>query len=323
MEMKKINQYILLLFVVLLTSCYNEFSFNVEPADDKIVINGLINNLDTLAVTVTKSFSPGGDVVIDELENAQVSIFENDNYLGQMHYRKSESDVVGKFVADFIPIPGNSYRINVTDFLGESQALTSTPVANGVSNFSATLTNWGSDGWNKPRRYRFSVTLNDSEDVNYYFLRVYMKIYHKDTGIDEINDIALMNGEVLSSSIPEQTKYVYGGILFTDEGFNGQQHVIDGTATLQDTSLVVNSLTGVEVDPEDVIVDTGKLYLQLESLSRETYLFYKTHAKVVRIAKYSTNYNYQALTPVYSNVENGYGIFGGLYKNILVYSLDN
>lgn len=302
----------------ILASCYKEIEFNIQPGADKIVVNGLINNLDILSVTVTKSFPSTGDITVDEVKTANVSIYENGVFIENMKYRKYETDPVGKFMADFIPVPDKNYSIIVSDdIMGEVQANTSIPEPVGISDYSAELTDWGKDGWNRPRRYRFSFTLHDPKQKNYYFLRIFMKIYLKETGIDSTKVLTYMNGEVLSSSMPEQMKYVYGGLLFSDMAFNGSDHIISGTATLQDTSLVVNALTGVDAEPGDVIMDIDRLYLQLEVLSEETYRFYKSHGKVLRIVKYSSNYSYKELSPVFENIEDGLGIFGGLNRKII------
>jgi hypothetical protein len=71
-----------------------------------------------------------------------------------------------------------------------------------------------------------------------------------------------------------------------------------------------------------VIMDINKLYLHLEVLSEETYWFYKSHAKIIRNVKDPSDLRYKEHGPVFSNVDNGYGIFGGLSKEIQYVTLN-
>jgi hypothetical protein len=322
-------KYLLIIMAASLVSCFDDLEIDVKPETERIVVNGLINNLDTLSVTVTKSFPPGDDVVVDELENAVVSVYEDDIFRENLVYTKSENDPVGVFKSDFIPDIGHEYKVIVNDdTMGQADAVTYLPVPVKISGYFAQLTDWGSDGWNKPRRYRFSFTLNDPDEKNYYFLRIFMNIYKKETGIDTTKVFTRMNGEVLSSSMPEQTSYIFGGLLFTDEAFNGTAHTITGTATLQDTALICNAIEDWMLTEEEkqialldyekfLVMDIDRLYLQLEVLSEDTYLFYKSHAKAITVNKYSSDLVYKEITPVYGNVENGLGIFGGLKRKII------
>ncbi len=324
---------LIMLFTIGTTSCYKELIIDVENETDKIVMNGLVNNMDTLSVTITSSFATDGIVQIDELKNASVSVFENDIYIEDLVYNKNANDPVGRFSAGFIPKINQEYKITINDpVLGEAIAYTKIPKPVEVSEYEAKLVRWGGD-YNFPRRYRYSFKINDPETKNYYFIRFYMKIYLKEKGIESNEELTYMYGDVLSGSIPDQEKYVYGGLLFSDDGFNGTNFTITGSATLQDTSFICNAVDYWMLDMEEyeigcsefgnyVVMDINKLYLHLEVLSEETYLFYKSHAKIIRNVKDPSDLRYKEHGPVFSNVDNGYGIFGGLSKEIQYVTLN-
>lgn len=324
---------LIIIIAMCMTSCYKELIIDVDNETDKIVVNGLVNNIDTLSVTITRSFAPDGIVHINELENATVSVFKNDIFIEDLVYNKTANDPVGKFSANFIPEINNEYKITVNDLvLGEAEAYTKIPKPVEITEYEAKLVKWGGN-YNFPRRYRYSFKINDPDIKNYYFLKFYMKIYLKEKGIESNEVLTYMYGDVLSGSIPGQEKYIYGGLLFSDDGFNGTNYTISGTATLQDTTFICNAvdywmlgMEEFEIDCSEfgnyVVMDINKLFLHLEVLSEETYLFYKSHAKIIRNVKEASDLRYKEHGPVFSNVENGYGIFGGLSNVIQFVTLN-
>ncbi len=86
-----------------------------------------------------------------------------------------------------------------------------------------------------------------------------------------------------------------------DDYINGNSYRITGSATTYQKPF------GDFEDSGKLMRDTTALRIELHSLSQELYHFYISHAAVL----VNQNDIYSEPTPIYSNIENGLGLFGG------------
>ena len=287
-------------------SCENDFIIENEEYTNKIVVNSIFSNLDTLKAEVTKTFSPYKPIEVKELRNAKVSLFGNGQFIEELAYRKLPEDTIGKFISTTVPQQGVAYSIEVTDpELGTATAASSIPGPFEVSDLSAVWTKWGEYN-STSMRYNFKFTLHDRETTDYYYLTIAFPVIKKDEDTGEWKFYAYQYCEIQTGDLPLHQLYLRNGLIFEDRGFNGTEHVISGSATTYKYPF-----GDFEVDwPADtnkIKVDSLHLHINVYKLSKELYTFYSSHATALK----NENNVYSEPTPIYSNIENGVGVFGG------------
>jgi len=117
--------------------------------------------------------------------------------------------------------------------------------------------------------------------------------------------------EIPEGALPTSQRYLNNGYLFKDDGLAGNSVVIAGIA--KSGIPVLSSLSfGPEIreDLKEILLDTSELYIHLETLSEDAYKFHTSNAvplQAENIGLLNTTEN------VYGNVENGLGLFAGVY----------
>ena len=300
------KQALSLIFTMLLVSCENILIIETDNSINKIVVNSVFNNIDTLKVEVTKSFAPNGNINVQELSNAKVSLYKNGQFVELLTYRKTFDDFLGKFVSTTIPEPEQSYSIEVNDpELGIATSSSSIPTEFDVTDLSAVKIQWGEDNLTS-MRFNFKFTLDDAESTDYYYLTMAFPVLKKDENNGEWYFYAFQYCEIETGDLPLHQLYLKNGLLFEDKAFNGTKHVVSGSATTYQQPFGDFDFEW-PADPDKIKVDSLHLHINVYRLSKELYTFYSSHATVLK----NENNVYSEPTPVYSNVENGTGIFGG------------
>ncbi|MFK7772214.1 MAG: DUF4249 domain-containing protein [Saprospiraceae bacterium] len=294
---------VLMFFLLLLNSCTREFTLDTETTKSQIVVNSLVTNKNNMEVTVTQSFPVSGDVELNELVDAQVSIFKEDVYLEDLTYSKSAEDVIGKFSTSFITEPTKKYRIEVShpDF-DEVQATTYVPQGVDIANAAAKFV--GGNAFN------FSFDLRDSEVTDYYYLKMYFRGYVIDTLTQTRNYLINERIEIPVTAVPDGQRYLDNGYIFKDDTFGGNENTIAGVAKY---SRIPNEAH------EEIITDSSSLFIQLETLTEDAYKYYKSNATYLNLFTVDI---FGEATTLYGNVENGLGIFAGVYVSEVEVSVE-
>lgn len=295
------NIAILFIFSLLCQSCYKELKLDLSKEENKIVINGLFNNTQPLSATVTKSFIFYEDVQIEELVDAEVAIYENGLFKENMVYQKTPEMDIGEFTASFFPKAGAAYRIEATVNEMPTADATGT-IPTGVDIANEKVQYGGSNA------YAFSFTLNDPAEKNYYYLKMF---FH---GIDTLTQERVDSGpfvvEIPESAVPNAQQYLHNGYIFKDDGLAGQKITISGIAKAGNPKKSRTPGFDEENDPlKHVVLDTSTLYIHLQTVSEDAYKFYSSHAVAIQ----NDSGLLTESTPVYGNVENGLGLFSGIY----------
>ncbi len=285
-------------------SCYKELKLDLSEEANQIVLNGLFNNTEPLSATVTKSFIFYEDVKIEALENAEVVIYENEVFKENMVYQKTPDLDIGEFTASFYPKTGANYRIEASaNGLTTASAIGKMPAGVDLSNTSV---QYGGDN-----AYAFSFTLNDLAEKNYYYLKMFFNGYELDSLTQERIDRGPFVVEIPESAIPNKAqRYVRNGFIFKDDGLNGQAITISGIAKSGEAYLSAATFPGEsKAHLTNVILDTSKLYIHLQTLSEDAYKFYSSNAGPIQN---DSDFLSESST-VYGNVEDGLGLFSGIY----------
>ena len=294
------------ILVASIFACEKDLTIEMDESDQLIIINSVFNPEDIFRIEVTKSFSPFGSSQVEELKDAKVSLLENGSFLEELTYASDAGETIGSFASTIIPSKNKIYQIEVEDpKLGKAQASSIIPDKVNVDNVLIEWTRWGKNNLTSVR-YLFSFELNDQQQENYYFLTMSSPIYKLNSETDEYEFHANQYMEIKTGDLPEHQLYVRNGLLFRDENFDGNTYQIVGSATTYLQPFGDFDQAG------DLMRDTSVLQIQLHSLSEELYNFYSSHSTVLL----NQNDIYSEPAPIYTNVENGLGTFGG--ENITV-----
>ncbi len=300
--------FVCVVFASALLSCEKEFVIKTEDIKNLMVVNAIFNNQESFEVEVTKSFSPYGELEVKELTNSRVSLLANGVFIEDLVYSKLPDDNLGKFCSISIPEVGEKYTIEVNN-PDYKMANSKSTIPEGV-NFSSenvSWTKWGEDNITSVR-YNFSFTLEDPDDNNYYYLTMSFPVNKLNEETGQYEFYAFQYAEILTSDLPGHQLYLRNGLLFKDNIFNKADYAISGTATTYQYAFGDYIFPGDgDVDEENLKVDFSKLYISLHHLSKELFNFYSSHATKLK----NDNNLFAEPTLIYSNIENGLGIFGG------------
>ncbi|MBI2968605.1 MAG: DUF4249 domain-containing protein [Bacteroidetes bacterium] len=288
--MTTINISILYLLAVTIIISACEMVVDIDMPDHKpvLVINSLFNSDSIFRVAVSHSIGIQEDASdITNIENATIEILENNISLGSLSWLP-----IGFYTNPLIKITaGASYEIRVS--AGDYPAVTSTntiPLAKMI--IIKQVKDSVKIGEAQMEQYVTEVTIeipDQAAEVNFYAIQ----IYAEDTFYSSWDDSVWVNSYFLNLSTRDpvlgQTEEYTQMLKFSDELFNGKNY----SAIFYFEETDKNSIDSV--------------FLYFYSLSSSYYyysvtkdLYYRTH-----------NNPFSEPVQVYTNIENGLGIFAG------------
>ncbi|GAA4832634.1 DUF4249 family protein [Algivirga pacifica] len=98
---------LLLLPIVLLYGCSEPIAFEVDH-NEEIIVNGMICPDSSISIHLSKSIPPTAATAFPNVDNAQITVFENNTEIGTTAYRGS-----GYYQLDYLPKVNHTYRIEV------------------------------------------------------------------------------------------------------------------------------------------------------------------------------------------------------------------
>ena len=303
--MKKLNL-IIIIIVIFFSSCTKEIDFTVSEEEKRIVLNGLINPDSIIKINISKSLGVlEEDSIVHFISNAEVKLFEDALFVENLKH-----DSMGYYNSTTYPKIGKKYKI-VVSVSGLETAWAETiipiPVEMTVIEQFVEITDTSFHDTLYKMVYAdviFSFTDPVAEE-NYYSFNFYSVIsnihistvghYNEDT--DEYFEYEYLNysekkmqrlwGDTDNEMIYRNS--VSGANLsqiFHDKIINGQQQVFEYYVYYNTFELET-------------------IYLSFATVSKELYNYYDSE-----ILYYNSEYNpFAEPVNVYSNVENGYGIF--------------
>jgi hypothetical protein len=294
----------IILTVVILSSCTKEIPFSDEAKKSQLVINSLFSNDSVWSVNVSKSVSvldDGGEYGMGHrpVENASVNVFNKSNEkVASLSYTED-----GEYTdLSSFPEANQEYRIEVSAPNFKSVTATNTlPTPVPITSIDTT-TFIDQYGYNA-----IQVTLNFDDPVeasNYYLIEMivydnYDYMYEED-GIEKDNQkygykVAMRtndpNVENVNKFNSDGFENTYEYLMIKDHNFNGQSYSLTFTSTIWSME------PGMETTGEIRLLNTSEAFLNYR-ISYERYLR-------------SNGNPFAQPTQVYSNVENGIGIFAG------------
>ncbi|SHM18681.1 DUF4249 domain-containing protein [Chitinophaga sp. CF418] len=288
--MRPFSFYAILLAIVM-TACEKESRIPIPYDGDKLVLNSLIqpDSLIYIRVTKSKPVKEYGNLRFPEVPGAAVVIQEDGRTLPTPEWRVINGK--GYYVSQGVAGAGKQYTVSVSyTGLASVEATDSTPGAPDIKDASAQKAS---------NRVKFSLKDNIAEK-NYYRIRIY--------------NADIVNGEIVALK-QDTVKFRL------DPSFNNNFIDIIGNAYYSEVLLTDERINGKDVL---FVLQTSKeitashMIVEVSGLTRGAYKYLDgTYSQ--RLEE-RLDFSVDPVN-VYSNVENGYGILGGVNARRLSFSV--
>jgi len=298
MKINSSHLFIVAAITFFVISCEKEVKLKEDQINPRIVVNGIFEASDTLRIHLSESrnvlFNNGGD--LPNLTSASASLLsENDEVLGTFSH-----DSFGTYsLIGFYPVAGKEYKL-IVNSPGLEEVTSQNLIPEIISIASI-------DTIRQSENMNFKITINDNPDeVNYYAIIIESRVTEIfPSPIPNVNDTLsyrfryACSKDVIIEGASEDIDGSKCGqsLLFRDENFNGSSYTVDVESFIGDS-------------PDTVIIS-------LQSISEE---LFKYNTSLQRYQE--TNGNpFGEPVQVYSNIENGFGIFAGysVYADTIVF----
>ena len=285
------NTLIILASLILLCSCEEELDISLTQKEKKIVINSFFNDNELIHVNISANQPATDKDTILFIDNACVLLYANDIFLDTLTFKGE-----GYYYSDeVIPEAGMSYnlRVEVPGMTTATTDYSQIPVV--VKGFLLDTSSFIDKISDKEIR-EVILRFKDIENTtNYYLLHIMWEgtwyEYDADSNIVDTVKRKVSYGGGQGINIPASGKF-----LFTDELFEGD--------TIEKTLYFRKNLYGSGLEGSENV----KAWFKLCTVSEEYYLYGKSCAEQNNSIDWSI---FVEPVTVYSNVNNGVGIFAG------------
>ena len=301
--------------ILIISACEKKLDIDIPEGEKHIVVNGIINTDSILTVSVSKSQNILDNDDISFLTEADVKLYRNDIFVQNLIHID-----LGVYISTVVPDIGVNYKINVDyDNLKSVNAdmILHNPVEIvSVDTIVEVHTNEnGEFGSYQEYEIHYKIKIEDDENTNdYYFLALSLiqPFYEYDeyglptfVGYEETNEYFNTNDPVFRDNNNEFTLDGMFGCVFTDELFNGTQYTVNIS-----TAYFFDGFAG-KLDGEEYLIKV-KLLTVNEDIYR-----YITSYNLNQQTKYDP---FAQPVQIYSNIENGLGLFSGytMYVDSLI-----
>ncbi|HPR60404.1 MAG TPA: DUF4249 domain-containing protein [Prolixibacteraceae bacterium] len=324
----KIKFILIIKLLLIITACVDEIKLKEDYTSKKLVVSSFITNGENIVVNLYQNKPINSKYEPALKTKAKIVLYENGNeketlkpmvrYSNSYDYENQTqiTDSTYMYTSEQTEIKnGNTYKIVVECEGYETvTAETTVPFPVPVNAFDSLTVHKESHG-NQYTEYDYKLSFTDkAEEINYYRLIVlqasakksYLKL-GSDT-IDYIDMNLFSSSTYINSTDPlltnenkDANSYLFGELdnsygIFTDDMINGESYEIKFTANFQDYS-------SNEMDYE--AGEFRKVNLVLQSLNADMFYYLRS----IDAQEYSDYMMFTEPVPIYSNVENGFGVF--------------
>lgn len=267
-------------------SCEDDLQIPLQSEESKLVINSLLGVDSLIQVHVGSSFLLQGEVTNSNLTDADVSLYQNEQFLGTLLHEKN-----GWYVLPGVFLKANqSYQIQAKhsgfDLVSaKSETLEKVEILN--LDFNENKENG---------KLIFTLKFHDDPNLKNYYM-ILLKARNKNTpiefgasNIEFYSDELIFNGNLSASKIGIEQNMLRGSRTFSDNSFNGQDLEISIFTTTENIGF-----------PNDAISFQVELY-------HITLDYYNYERSYVAFENRKDNPIFNKVN-LHSNVSGGYGIF--------------
>ncbi len=315
------------LLLLTLLSCERVID-SVGPAyERKPVLTGLVQPDSLIGVRLSYSGRFDQQSPYEMITNATVSFYENGRLMGEAEQVRD-----GLYELRTKPTAGNTYRVvaDIPEYgrLDAEDVLPVLPQTTWISSESKPT--------NPNSNPDFTLTWNVGNSTNYYWLGAYVKEARTTLGPGcppTVNGI-LPPGCTFVDILETQSNYIVSNSLYFDR-FNASFASFAGAYLFQEL-VRFNADNLIQQTSIECVFSVANQYPATKSRKKGEGLFYdfmavgpqydkylktvtQAHQNRVRNAEDALNNPFAEITPVYSNVKNGLGVFGAMSRRRIVY----
>ena len=311
----------IILFGIILTSCYRKIDLDEYRTTPKMVINSTVSPDTVVMASITRTwFYPDRNPSVN-LPHARVELYINNQYIETMQWKvlnnpgnPDQPDTL--FFSNTIPAEGDKIKIVAsTPEYGTATAEDIIPKKVPIKDIKHTIKKGNGvyqGGLADYYEIYYEVTFDEFPEKNNYYLAGITQIKtgyydYKDLEIDYIDPVFKEQDAILDESMAFNGLEKRGGALFTDQSINGQ------TYTLQIKEIVTK------------LDEAEQRVISIYSLSESYFLYLLSLQKIAGSTLEGGLGNIGLAEPlrVYSNVEGGAGILGGNQHSKKIITLNN
>lgn len=296
----KINQiFISALLAASIVSCETVVDVDLPEFEPSLVLNGLIYPDTTVSVLLTQNRSAlDNSYDFKSIKNATIKLYENDVFIGNL----SASDQDGIYTLGYYPQIGKTYRIEA-EKSGFEKVSAEISIPGDTADFAIQHITRVKDEYGN-YNLKMTYVLKDSIIKNFYEVKLFMKNGYPETKYYDydLDSLIVVPGYTYwqdwyywidGASLDEFSDYTEYEI-FTDELFNGRQ---------KEFTLVFSEPYEYENQS-----DTTYLRLEVRNLTEDYYRYITTQT----LQNMTGNSPFAEPVQVYSNIDNGFGIWGAM-----------
>lgn len=309
--MKRLSSYhFLLLFLAGWYACERPIDIALGNEEPELVVLANFSDLDTIEVVLTKSQSVFDNSPATYISDAEVTLFADGFFADELFYVSSPiPQIPGYYLSNkIVPQAGSQYKLTVNapgfdPVEGTCTMPLPVDIDTGYTSLLLLQEDLG-DGLIQATIHIEIKILDAPEVQNYYHLNFYQKGY--DYFLDEDGDTIRTSFFSLplaltadDGSVPLVPYIEDRGVLFSDEALKDNNGVLSFTTTFQYY--------------EDVQF-LGDFLIELRTASREYFLFHRSLARQFQASQDP----FSEPVILYSNIENGQGVFAGFLSRFYV-----
>ena len=280
----------LILTVIVLNSCRErELSVEFPYEGDRMVVYCLLNPTEVVSVRVSKTYPPTGKVVYDDIDEAEVLLYENDKLVERLAYTNKG---IYQSSSHFKPKGGYVYSLKINAPTLPSITTTQEEVPTMPKIVSCEFDRKIESTMNKgkPARKLILKMKDDLNKVNFYSVRA--------DGVWQNNKSGLSGFALDQASGSESPCYFmhWGSLILSDACFQNSIYELNRG---YETDAFFN------IDNTFKAKDLDRIVVQIRQLNKSYYEYCRTFYNAEDLEK-----AFIPPYPQYNNIIGGYGIFG-------------
>ncbi len=322
--MKPIRIFLIAVIAIFLVSCETEIDFNGKESRPILVLNSIAESNAVIEVKLTASrFFLSSVDTFEVVTNASISMYVNDSLVETLHNKG-----LGIYTSTYKPQPGDKVKL-VASAAGYTTIQTEAFFPTEISGFAvdSMLIKKDSSLWIEAyysgvsmnlkydtlgtmcnETFRFKVQFSDSPGTQNYYRLIVRKEIAQDTLGTEYGYVYYSGFEDVVFGAKKNDMFETSNSdplnLFSDELIDGKNHTFQFNLTNQ----YILNRNGSQNPVTPVM---AYFHIEIQPISKSYYLYMKT----VQAFENSDNFMSEPVQ-VYTNIENGLGLFGTRTRQI-------
>ncbi len=306
--------------LILIGSCRKKLDIDIPDGDKHIVVNGIITQDSLIKVNISKSQNALDSGKIPVLTNATVKLFEDNTFIEDLMHIED-----GNYISSITPELEKKYKItvdygNLKSVAAKMELITAVPIASIDTTIETEIIDEGMEWEFEVKNLKLEITINDNPDENdFYFLSLSTMMPNYDYSEEPPLYIGLIETELYfdsedlvfrNNNSNFHLNNMYGHV-FTDELFNGSQYTVD----------IETSLNYRDVNDPELLEITAQQIVKIKLLTvNEDIYRYITSYNLNQESEYDP---FAQPVQIFTNVENGLGLFSGYTMHVDSLVLEN